>query len=83
MPVLLLLRLRQRMLQNQLLLRSPLRHRPSPPACSALILLLRLPSRLPMLLIHRTGYDEAGRPVEWTRSVFRGDRFRFIAVSAL
>jgi GntR family transcriptional regulator len=45
--------------------------------------LLAVDVGLPMLLIHRTGYDETGRPVEWTRSVFRGDRFRFIAVSAL
>lgn len=34
---------------------------------------------LPMLLIHRTAWDETGRPIERTRSVFRGDRFRFIA----
>lgn len=34
---------------------------------------------LPMLLIHRTGWDREGRLVEWTRSVFRGDRFRFVA----
>ena len=34
---------------------------------------------LPMLLVHRTGWDVAGRPVEFTRSVFRGDRFRFVA----
>ncbi len=33
----------------------------------------------PMLLIHRTGLDVDGKPVEWTRSVFRGDRFRFVA----
>ena len=32
-----------------------------------------------MLLVHRTGRDARGRPVEWTRSVFRGDRFRFVA----
>lgn len=32
-----------------------------------------------MLLIQRTGRDAQERPVEWTRSVFRGDRFRFIA----
>jgi GntR family transcriptional regulator len=30
-------------------------------------------------LVHRTGRDAQGRPVEWTRSVFRGDRFRFVA----
>ena len=34
---------------------------------------------LPMLLIRRTARDGDGRPVEYTRSVFRGDRFRFIA----
>jgi GntR family transcriptional regulator len=45
--------------------------------------LLAVDVGLPMLLIHRTGFDAAGRPVEWTRSVFRGDRFRFVAVSAL
>lgn len=33
----------------------------------------------PMLLVHRLGFDAAGEPVEWTRSVFRGDRFRFVA----
>jgi len=32
-----------------------------------------------MLLVHRTGWDADGRIVEWTRSVFRGDRFRFVA----
>ncbi len=34
---------------------------------------------LPTLLVHRTGWNVDGRPVEWTRSVFRGDRFRFVA----
>jgi GntR family transcriptional regulator len=34
---------------------------------------------LPMLLIRRTARDGDGRPVEYTRSVFRGDRFRFVA----
>jgi GntR family transcriptional regulator len=33
----------------------------------------------PMLLVHRLGLDPDGRPVEWTESVFRGDRFRFVA----
>lgn len=33
----------------------------------------------PMLLVHRLGFDADGAPVEWTRSVFRGDRFRFVA----
>lgn len=45
--------------------------------------LLSVDVGLPMLLIHRTGYDPTGRPVEWTRSIFRGDRFRFVAVSSL
>ena len=45
--------------------------------------LLAVDVGLPMLLIHRTAYDAAGRPIEWTRSVFRGDRFRFVAVSSL
>lgn len=38
---------------------------------------------LPMLLIHRTGWDRDGVPVEYTRSVFRGDRFSFIAESTV
>lgn len=33
----------------------------------------------PMLLVHRLGFNPEGSPVEWTRSVFRGDRFRFVA----
>ena len=33
----------------------------------------------PMLLVHRLGFTPEGRPVEWTESVFRGDRFRFVA----
>lgn len=33
----------------------------------------------PLLLVHRLGRDRAGRAVEWTRSAFRGDRFRFVA----
>jgi GntR family transcriptional regulator len=41
--------------------------------------LLGVDTGLPMLLVHRTGRDDRGRPVEWTRSVFRGDRFRFVA----
>ncbi|MGA8046527.1 MAG: GntR family transcriptional regulator [Dermatophilaceae bacterium] len=34
---------------------------------------------LPLLLVHRTAWDAQGRVVEWTRSLFRGDRFRFVA----
>lgn len=41
--------------------------------------LLGVDTGLPLLLIHRTAWDASGRPVEWTRSVFRGDRFRFVA----
>lgn len=41
--------------------------------------LLGVDTGLPMLLVHRTGWDAAGRVVEWTRSVFRGDRFRFVS----
>lgn len=41
--------------------------------------LLGVDTGLPMLLVHRTGWDRDGRVVEWTESVFRGDRFRFVA----
>ncbi|WP_298251884.1 GntR family transcriptional regulator [uncultured Arthrobacter sp.] len=41
--------------------------------------LLAIETGSPLLLIHRLGLDESGSPVEWTRSVFRGDRFRFFA----
>jgi GntR family transcriptional regulator len=34
---------------------------------------------VPLLVVHRTAWDAAGRTVEWTRSAFRGDRFRFRA----
>lgn len=40
--------------------------------------LLGVDPGLPMLLITRTAWSQ-GRPVEHTRSVFRGDRFRFVA----
>lgn len=33
----------------------------------------------PLLVVHRTAWDAAGAVVEWTRSAFRGDRFRFQA----
>ncbi|MFB0833424.1 GntR family transcriptional regulator [Arthrobacter halodurans] len=42
-------------------------------------LLLKTEMGAPLLLIHRRGLDAEGTPVEWTRSVFRGDRFRFFA----
>ncbi len=41
--------------------------------------LLRTDVGLPLLVVHRTARDEKGDIVEWTRSVFRGDRFRFRA----
>ena len=41
--------------------------------------LLGVDTGLPMLLIKRTAHDRAGQALEYTRSVFRGDRFRFVA----
>ena len=41
--------------------------------------LLGIDTGLPMLLTHRTAWDADGRVAEWTRSVFRGDRFRFVS----
>lgn len=41
--------------------------------------LLGFDTGLPMLLIHRTAWDADGHVVEWSRGVFRGDRFRFIS----
>jgi GntR family transcriptional regulator len=41
--------------------------------------LLRIATGQPLLLVHRTSRDKTGRVVEWTRSVYRGDRFRFVA----
>ena len=34
---------------------------------------------LPMLLLSRHSFDTAGRPVEWVRSLYRGDRYKFVA----
>ncbi|WP_369192354.1 GntR family transcriptional regulator [Streptomyces sp. R08] len=34
---------------------------------------------LPMLMLSRHSIDTSGRPVEWVRSVYRGDRYKFIA----
>ncbi|CAM5464623.1 GntR family transcriptional regulator OS=Streptomyces alboniger OX=132473 GN=CP975_23835 PE=4 SV=1 [Streptomyces alboniger] len=34
---------------------------------------------LPMLLLSRHSLDGGGRPVEWVRSVYRGDRYKFVA----
>ena len=41
--------------------------------------LLGIEMGAPLLLIHRLGFTADDSPVEWTRSVFRGDRFRFLA----
>ena len=41
--------------------------------------LLGIETGHPLLLVHRLGEAAGGRPVEWTRSAYRGDRFRFIA----
>ncbi|MEU5683967.1 MULTISPECIES: GntR family transcriptional regulator [Streptomyces] len=34
---------------------------------------------LPMLLLSRHSLDGDGQPVEWVRSVYRGDRYKFVA----
>lgn len=34
---------------------------------------------LPMLLLSRHSLDAAGNPVEWARSIYRGDRYKFVA----
>ncbi|MCJ7858721.1 GntR family transcriptional regulator [Corynebacterium kalidii] len=41
--------------------------------------LLGVSTGQPLLLVHRTGFGEGGRPVEWTESAFRGDRYRFVS----
>ena len=32
-----------------------------------------------MLLLSRHSLDEDGEPVEWVRSIYRGDRYKFLA----
>lgn len=34
---------------------------------------------LPMLMLSRHSLDGTGQPVEWVRSVYRGDRYKFVA----
>lgn len=34
---------------------------------------------LPMLLLSRHSFDTSGSPVEWVRSIYRGDRYKFVA----
>ncbi|VXB35772.1 HTH-type transcriptional repressor DasR [Arthrobacter sp. 9V] len=41
--------------------------------------LLGIEMGAPLLVVHRLARDESGAPVEWTRSAFRGDRFRFVS----
>lgn len=41
--------------------------------------LLDIEMGTPLLVVHRLAHDLSGRPVELTRSAFRGDRFRFVA----
>lgn len=41
--------------------------------------LLETGTGLPLLLLARTSWDEDGRPVEHVRSLYRGDRYRFVA----
>jgi GntR family transcriptional regulator len=33
----------------------------------------------PMLMLSRHSFDTTGAPVEWARSVYRGDRYKFVA----
>lgn len=33
---------------------------------------------LPMLQLSRHSFDTEGQPVEWVRSIYRGDRYKFI-----
>ncbi|MGH8873665.1 MAG: GntR family transcriptional regulator [Acidimicrobiia bacterium] len=48
----------------------------APPAASRM---LGTDSTTPMLLLTRSSRDAAGRPVEYVRSLYRGDRFRLAA----
>jgi len=41
--------------------------------------LLGVDTGLPMLLLSQLSMDTAGQPVEWVRSVYRGDRYTFVA----
>ena len=41
--------------------------------------LLAVETGHPLLLVHRLSHTVDDRPVEWTRSVYRGDRFTFVA----
>ncbi len=41
--------------------------------------LLETGTGLPLLLLTRTSWDDQERPVEYVRSLYRGDRYRFVA----
>ena len=45
--------------------------------------LLGVPAYSPSLLFERTAQDEQGRTVEFTRSIYRGDRFRIVSTLEL
>ncbi len=40
-------------------------------------MLLAVPQGAPLLLLERLSYDQFGRPAEFVRAVYRGDRYRF------
>jgi GntR family transcriptional regulator len=40
--------------------------------------LLRVDPGLPLLLLTRHAFDSSGKPVEWARSWYRGDRYKFV-----
>ncbi len=41
--------------------------------------LLGVDSGLPLLLLSRHSFDADGQPIEWARSLYRGDRYKFVA----
>ena len=44
--------------------------------------LLGVPKGAPLMLEERVGYDKNGRPVEYAKDLYRGDRFRFVTRKA-
>ena len=40
--------------------------------------LLNTETGAPILMLSRHSFDAAGEPVEWVRSWYRGDRYRFV-----
>ena len=41
--------------------------------------LLGVDTGLPLLLLSRHSFDHQGQPIEWARSLYRGDRYKFTA----